>query len=749
MSRLSYGESMATKVVTKTSDIMKIVNSECHDPFAILGMHPIKYEGKNAVVVRAFLREAESVEVVDAEHPKKAWPMRRLHTSGFFEAVITGRTKVFAYRLRITDHKGGVRTIVDPYCFLPVLGELDLHLFGEGNHLRLWEKMGAHPITLGDISGVHFAVWAPNAKRVSVVGDFNGWDGRWHQMRVLGSSGVWEIFIPGLTVGEKYKYEVKTKQDHLYLKSDPFAFYCELRPNTASIVYDLCGYEWHDQEWMEARSKRIPHNEPVIIYEVHLGSWMRDGHRMLTYRELAEKLVPYVVEMGFTHIELLPLAEHPYDESWGYQVTNYYAPTSRYGTPHDFMYFVDRCHQAGIGVIMDWVPAHFPRDAHGLAWFDGTALYEHADPRRGEHRDWGTLIFNYGRNEVRNFLQANALYWLDQYHLDGLRVDAVASMLYLDYSRKPGEWIPNQFGGNENLEAISFLKRTNELVYTHHPGIMMIAEESTAFPAVSKPVYLGGLGFGFKWNMGWMHDILSYFSKDPIYRKYHQNQITFGLLYAFTENFILALSHDEVVHGKRSLLNRMPGDMWQKFANLRLLFAFMAGHPGKKLLFMGGEFGQWNEWYSQVSLDWHLLQYDSHKGVQRLVKDLNMLLRSEPPLYECDFDWRGFEWIDFRDADNSVVSFLRRGKDSTAPPIIFVANFTPVVRYGYRIGVPYPGRYREVLNTDSVHYGGSNVGNAGGVMADEIPLHGRPYSVSLTLPPLAMLVLKPENITPP
>ncbi len=739
------GDDMSAKFAVASADVKRIVNADCHDPFAILGMHPVRHGGKRAVVVRAFPRDAESVQVVDDSAESASWPMRRLHRDGFFEAVIPERAEVFPYRLRIKDHAGNVRSAADPYSFLPVLGELDLHLIGEGNHQRLWEKLGAHVMTVNGVAGVHFAVWAPNARRVSVVGDFNGWDGRWHQMRVLGGSGVWEIFIPALKVGEKYKYEIKTVYEHLYLKADPLGFHAELRPENASIVYELSGYQWGDREWLEARPNRQPLKEPMFIYEVHLASWMRvpdEGHRVLTYRELADKLVDYVAEMGYTHIELLPLAEHPFDESWGYQVTGYYAPTSRHGAPHDFMYFVDRCHQRGIGVIMDWVPAHFPRDSHGLAWFDGTALYEHADPHKGEHKDWGTLIFNYGRNEVRNFLQANALYWFDQFHLDGLRVDAVASMLYLDYSRRPGEWSPNKYGGNENLEAIDFIKRTNELVYAQFPGILMIAEESTAFAGVSKPTYLGGLGFGFKWNMGWMNDILLYFSKDPVHRKFHQNNITFGLLYAFYENFVLVLSHDEVVHGKRSLLDRMPGDLWQKFANLRLLMAFMIGHPGKKLLFMGGDFGQWSEWWSQVSLDWHLLDHESHQGLQRLMKDLLKLYRSEPALYELDYDWLGFEWLDFRDADNCVVSFLRRGEDASAPPVIFVGNFTPVVRKDYRVGVPGPGRYEEILNSDSRVYGGGDVGNAGGVTADAIPWHGCSYSLNLTLPPLGMLVLK-------
>lgn len=626
-----------------------------------------------------------------------------------------------------------------------VLTDFDLHLIGEGSHYKKYEKLGAHVMEINGIKGVHFAVWAPNAKRVSVIGDFNNWDGRRHPMRVLGSSGVWEIFIPGLDEGELYKFEIKSKShNYIAVKVDPYAFYFELRPKSASIVYNINKYQWNDSTWMEMRAKKNWFESQVSIYEVHLGSWMRvpeEGNRWLTYRELADKLVKYVKEMGYTHIELLPVTEHPLDASWGYQTIGYFAPTSRFGTPEDFMHLIDQCHQNNIGVILDWAPAHFPRDAHGLGFFDGTCLYEHEDPRKGEHRDWGTLIFNYGRNEVRNLLISNALFWFEKYHVDGLRVDAVASMLYLDYSRKEGEWIPNIFGGRENLEAIDFLKKFNEIAHEYHSGILTIAEESTAWPGVSRPTYLGGLGFSMKWNMGWMNDMLEYISKDPVHRKYHHNDLTFSLLYAFTENFILVLSHDEVVHGKRSMLSKMPGDMWQKFANLRLFYGFMYGHPGKKLLFMGGEFGQWDEWNHDRSIDWHLLQYEPHWRLQKYVKDLNHLYRSEPALYEVDFNYWGFEWIDFRDSEQSIVSFIRRSK-SPDDFLIFVCNFTPVPRFNYRMGVPKSGFYKEILNSDSSEYWGSNLGNSGGVPAEEIPWHGRPYSMNITLPPLATIVFK-------
>jgi 1,4-alpha-glucan branching enzyme len=707
----------------------------------VLGAHVVMKKGQKQVAVRAFLRDAKQATVVETDGERREWPMTRTREEGLFEALIAERQEVFRYELRIEDYQGRQRVTRDPYSFLPILGELDLHLFNEGNHWKLWEKLGAHVMTVDGARGVHFAVWAPNARRVSVVGDFNAWDGRWHPMRTLGASGVWELFVPGVGAGTKYKFEIKTQEGSLRLKSDPMGFHFELRPATASVVWELDGHEWHDREWMDARAKRDPHAAPMNVYEVHLGSWRRGEHdRFLTYRELADALVPYVKDLGYSHIELLPVAEHPLDQSWGYQVTGYYAATSRFGTPQDFMYFVDRCHQSGIGVIVDWVPAHFPKDDYALRWFDGTSLYEHADPRQGEHQDWGTLIFNYGRNEVRNFLIANALFWFDRYHVDGLRVDAVASMLYLDYSRKQGEWVPNRYGGNENLEAVDFIKRCNERVYGEFPGVMMIAEESTAFGGVSRPVYLGGLGFGFKWNMGWMHDVLEYFAKDPVHRKYHQHNLTFGLLYAFHENFILVLSHDEVVHGKRSLLNKMPGDDWQRFANLRLLHAFMCGHPGKKMLFMGGEFGQWKEWDSRYSMDWHLLDYPPHQGLQRLVRDLNRLYRAQPALWELDHHYTGFEWIDFHDVEKSIVSFLRRGRSGEA--VVWVFNLTPEVRRDYRVGVPEPGFYRELLNTDAAVYGGGDVGNSGGVEAEQTPQAGRPCSLRLTLPPLAALAFK-------
>jgi 1,4-alpha-glucan branching enzyme len=592
-------------------------------------------------------------------------------------------------------------------------------------------------------TGTTFHVWAPNAQRVSVVGEFNGWDGRIHPMRKLFGCGVWEIFLPGVQEGAHYKFEVKQSHGGIVLKSDPFAFFAQHGTSTASLVFDLHRYTWSDADWMEARAAKEWHRAPLSVYEVHLGSWQRkpeEGNRYLSYRELADTLLPYVLEMGYTHVELLPVAEHPFDGSWGYQVTGYFAPTSRFGNPDEFRYLVDRFHQAGIGVILDWVPGHFPKDAHGLAEFDGTDLYEHADPRLGEHRDWGTLIFNYGRNEVRNFLIANALFWFDQYHIDGLRVDAVASMLYLDYSRQPGEWIPNIHGGRENLEAIFFLKRFNEVCYERHPGIMTFAEESTAWPGVSRPTYLGGLGFGFKWNMGWMHDFLVYMSKDPLYRRYHQGTATFSLVYAFQEHFVLVLSHDEVVHGKGSLLDKMPGDLWQKFANLRMFYAWMYAHPGKKLLFMGGEFGQWREWNHDRSLDWHLCQWPEHDGLRRLVQHLNWLYRHEPALYELDDTYEGFEWIDFLDSDNSVIAFLRKSRSGNV--LVFVVNATPIVREGYRIGVSEAGWYEEVLNTDAATYGGANNGNLGGMHAEPTPWQGKNHSLMLRLPPLAVIGFK-------
>ncbi|MBI2919363.1 MAG: 1,4-alpha-glucan branching protein GlgB [Chloroflexi bacterium] len=625
-----------------------------------------------------------------------------------------------------------------------MLTDHDLYLFGEGTHFRLYEKLGAHPATEGGVEGTHFAVWAPNAEGVSVTGDFNGWDRASHPLRPRGNSGVWTGFIPHLGKGGHYKYHVASQyRGYRADKADPFAVYAEVPPRTASVVWDL-DHTWGDAEWVAQRQRHSATDAPIAIYEVHLGSWRRvleEGHRPLTYRELAPPLAEYVQAMGFTHVEFLPVMEHPFYGSWGYQTTGYFAPTSRYGTPQDFMYLVDYLHQRGIGVILDWVPSHFPTDEHGLGFFDGTHLYEHADARKGLHPDWDSFIFNYGRNEVRSFLISSALFWLDRYHVDGLRVDAVASMLYLDYSRREGEWIPNEYGGRENLDAISFLRRFNEEVYRSYPDVQTYAEESTAWPMVSRPTYVGGLGFGMKWDMGWMHDTLMYMSRGPIHRKYHQNELTFRLVYAFNENFVLPLSHDEVVHGKASLLSKMPGDDWQKFANLRLLLAYMYAQPGKKLLFMGSEFGQWREWDHDRSLDWHLLEYTPHIRLQWWVEGLNRLLCSEPALHELDFDPAGFDWMDFSDADSSVVSFVRKGR-TTQDMVLAVFNFTPVARTNYVIGVPRDGFWQELLNGDAVEFGGSGLGNGQGVHARPVPWHVKPYSVELTLPPLAALFLK-------
>ena len=735
------------KWTVKPHEVEAIAKSDHQDPFSVLGMHDIEYNGERAIVVRAHFTDArEAFVYVMAEN--KLHPMARIPNTGFFEAVFPERQEFFRYQLELVSEDGERRRFHDVYSFLPILSEDDLYLYGEGKHYRIYDKLGCHLMTIDGVAGALFAVWAPNAKRVSVVGDFNNWDGRKHLMRLRGSSGIWELFIPGMKEGELYKFEIKTRLDHLYLKTDPLGFSFQLRPETSSIVTNLEGFAWEDQGWLKQRARQNPQQQPVSVYEVHLGSWMRvpeDNNRFLSYRELAAKLIPYVKQLGFTHLEFLPVAEHPFDGSWGYQVTGFYAPTSRFGKPDDFMYFVNACHKAGIGVIVDWVPAHFPRDAHGLAYFDGTFVYEHADPRQGEHKDWGTLIFNYGRNEVRNFLTANALFWFEKYHIDGIRVDAVASMLYLDYSRKQGEWIPNRFGGRENIEAIEFIKELNTKVYELFPGAMTIAEESTSWPGVSHPVHLGGLGFMFKWNMGWMNDMLVYMSKDPIHRRYHHNMITFALLYAFHESFMLVLSHDEVVHGKRSLLDKMPGDMWQKFANLRTLYGFMYGHPGRKLLFMGGEFGQWIEWDFSKSLDWNLLDYDMHRQLQEYVKDLNRLYTNEPALFVNDLSYQSFEWIDFHDSDNSVVSFMRKNIGKEKDTLIFICNFTPVPRQGYRIGAPMKGFYRELINSDSLKYGGSGVGNADGLTAEELAWQGQPYSLNLMLPPLATVVFKLEK----
>jgi 1,4-alpha-glucan branching enzyme len=721
-----------------------IVAGTSDDPFAVLGRHRVVVDGNPALLIRTMQPAASDVQLVTDD---RVFGMQRRRSDGLFEATVPleGRAEDFAYRFRVRE--GSItRDVVDPYQFGQILTDFDLHLFSEGTHYRAWEKLGAHRITVGSATGVHFAVWAPNAQRVSVIGDFNHWDGRTHAMRRLVPSGIWEIFVPDLSDGDCYKFEVRTTAGHLLHKADPYARRFEVPPNTASIIWTDGGYAWRDQDWL--RDHRVSQDawreRPMAVYEVHPGSWRRvpeEGNRFQTYREMAATLVPYVREMGFTHIELMPIMEHPFSGSWGYQLIGFFAPTSRFGTPDDFRFFVDECHRYGIGVILDWVPGHFPKDRHGLAEFDGTALYEHADPRKGEHQDWGTLIFNYGRNEVRSFLFSNALFWLEEFHIDGLRVDAVASMLYLDYSRSHGEWIPNQYGGRENLEAVAFLQQLNTLTHAGAPGTVTIAEESTAWPAVSRPVYVGGLGFTYKWNMGWMHDMLQYIREDPVHRRWHHGQITFSMLYAFTENFILPFSHDEVVHGKGSMLAKMPGDDWQKFATLRALYGYMYGHPGKKLMFMGAEFGQWREWNYDASLDWHLLGEARHDTLRRWVQDLNHIYQRERSLHEIDFDPSGFRWVDCQDNENSVVSLIRRARDPQDFTVI-VTNFTPVPRPGYRCGVPEWGWYRELLNSDSERYGGSNMGNSGGAHTEAIPAHGFDQSISLTVPPLGFLLLK-------
>ncbi|MEZ5818753.1 MAG: 1,4-alpha-glucan branching protein GlgB [Hyphomicrobiaceae bacterium] len=721
------------------ADIAAIVTGRHGDPFSILGPH-VTADGR--LSLRVFAPDAESVEAIDRDG-REIGRLERLHDAGFFVGHLPPDAGRADYRLRL-GKEGNRWEIHDTYRFPPCLGDVDVYLLSEGTHRRLYERMGAHPTSLERVDGVSFAVWAPNARRVSVVGQFNGWDGRRHPMRRRIEAGLWEIFIPHLTVGDLYKFEIIGPQgDLLPLKADPYSFEQEPPPATGSLVHGLVRHDWKDGTWLSARASRQHRNEPVSIYEVHLGSWRRGpDNAFLDYRRLATELVDYVRDLGFTHIELLPISEHPFSGSWGYQPIGLHAPTSRHGRPEDFAYFVDCCHQAGIGVILDWVPAHFPSDPHGLARFDGTALYEHEDPRLGFHKDWNTLIYNLGRREVANFLYANALFWLDRFHVDALRVDAVASMLYLDYSREPGEWVPNAHGGRENLEAIDFLRSMNSRVYEAFPGAMTIAEESTAWPQVSRPVDAGGLGFGFKWNMGWMHDTLRYMSKEPVHRRHHHHDLTFGLLYAFSENFVLPLSHDEVVHGKGSLLGKMPGDRWQKFASLRAYLAFMWTHPGKKLLFMGGEFGQEREWSHDRPLDWHLLAQADHRGVQSLVRDLNALYRTSPSLYDLDCDAEGFEWAVADDADQSVLAFWRKSRGS-APPALVVCNFTPLARHGYRIGVSVDARWREVLNTDAEIYGGTNIGNRTAAAAERVPSHGRPFSIVLTLPPLATIVLQP------
>jgi 1,4-alpha-glucan branching enzyme len=719
------------------------------NPFELLGPHEVSYRGQQVLSVRAFLPQSAQAWVIDSAHGRRApRPMRRIHPAGLFEAIcrVPDEDQAARYMIQVADEGGKKTTMHDPYSFPHLLTDYDLHLMNEGRHWRVYNKLGAQIRTVDGVEGVNFAVWAPNATGVSLVGDFNNWDARRHPMRKHIPSGFWELFVPNLSEGAHYKFHVRSG-GHVIEKSDPFGYAAEVPPRTASVVADLDRYRWHDAEWLARREETDWLAQPLSFYEVHLGSWRRPGDdhaRWLSYRDLAHQLVEYVTEMGYTHIELLPVSEHPLSASWGYQTVGYYAVTSRYGTPQDFMYFVDLCHQNGIGVLLDWVPAHFPRDGHGLRRFDGTALYEHADPRRGEHRDWGTHIFNYGRHEVRNFLISNALFWFDKYHVDGVRVDAVASMLYLDYSREEGDWLPNEHGGRENLAAITFLKELNEQVHLQYPGALTVAEESTAWPAVSRPTYLGGLGFSLKWNMGWMNDSLGYIQHEPIHRKYHHDQLTFSLIYAFHENFVLPLSHDEVVHMKGSLLDQMPGGLWQKFANLRLLYSYMWTHPGKKLLFMGSDFGQWDEWDFDTSLQWDLLQWDSHRGLRKCVADLNRLYRSEKSLYELDFDGHGFQWLDCHNYEDSTLSYVRSGKDSD-DFVVVCCNFTPVPRTKHRLGVPECCWYEEIFNSDSMHYGGSNLGNGPGVTAERISSHGRPASIEVTLPPLAAMVFKPRR----
>ena len=734
-------------MIIKEAELRRFLRGEEKDPHRLLGVHAARPGQKKGWVVRAYLREVVQCEiVVTGAGVGEIHPMERLDESGFFEGFVeSGSKEPFMYQLRAYDRNGEFRQFHDPYAFPPFIGEQDLYLFNEGTEHRIYTKLGAHVREHRGVRGVSFAVWAPNAARVAVVGQFNHWDGHYHPMRHLGSSGVWELFLPGLGEGDMYKFEIRGRDGVVRLKTDPFGTYFESPPHNASIVYDTRKYQWGDGDWMKSRAERDQSERPMSVYEVHLNSWRRvveDGSRPLTYRELAPRLSEYVLSMGFTHVEFLPLAEHPFSGSWGYQVTGFYAPTHRFGEPVDFMYLVDYLHQQGIGVIMDWVPGHFPRDAFALPLFDGTHLFEHADPRQGEHREWGTLVFNYGRNEVRGFLVANALAWMDRYHIDGLRVDAVASMLYLDYSREEGGWIPNKYGGRENLEAIEFLRTTNDLVHKYYPGALMIAEESTSWPGVTRPTKDGGLGFDIKWNMGWMNDTLEYFAIDPVYRKWDHDKLTFGMLYQYSENFISVFSHDEVVHGKGSMLMKMAaGSIADKARQLRALYGYMWTYPGKKLLFMGSEFGQSSEWRYDQSLDWHLCEYLDHEGIRRLVADLNRLYLEEPALASGDFLPECFAWINAGDADSSVLTFLR--KDRSGREIMaVVCHFTPVVRRGYRIGVPHAGFWEERLNTDSHHYGGSNEGNQGGQEAEATPCDGLEHSLVLTLPPMSVLAYK-------
>jgi 1,4-alpha-glucan branching enzyme len=733
-------------LLTQT-DLDNLVKAQHRTPHDVLGMHVLPKNG--GIVVRAFVPDAARVEIEPVyEKDKPKIQLKRIDEAGVFEGTAKGLDRVYAYDLVITDAKGQVTRQRDAYSFLPTVGETDLYLFGQGNERRIYEKLGAHLRVIDGVHGTSFAVWAPCAQRVSVVGAFNQWDGRRNPMRSLGSSGVWELFLPGIGEGTLYKFEIRDAHGNIILKTDPYGYFFELAPKNASIVWNTQKFRWTDEEWLKNRKARNPFQSPMSIYEVHLGSWRKkSATESLSYREIAGPLRDYVKQMGFTHVEFMPVSEHAYYPSWGYQVTGFYAVTSRYGTPDDFQYLINTLHEAGIGVLVDWVPAHFPRDEWALARFDGTALYEHEDPRKGAHNDWGTLIFNFGRHEVRNFLTANALFWCERYHIDGLRVDAVASMLYLDYSRKEGEWIPNQFGGRENLEAVEFLRNFNHLVHTEYPGVVTVAEESTAWPQVTRPPYLGGLGFSFKWNMGWMHDTLNYFRRDPVYRRFHQNDLTFAMLYHHHENFILPLSHDEVVHGKASLLGRMPGDDWRRFANLRTLLGYQWFFPGKKLLFMGCEFGQSNEWNANASLDWWLLEAGQfHRGLQHFIEDANRVYQAEPALWQGDYEYDGFFWVDCSDSENSVLSFVRQNKDRTSS-LLVILNLTPVPRSKYRVGLPHPGYWKEVLNSDSAIYGGSNIGNMGGVTAEGYKVHNQPWSALFTLAPQSIMVFKSEHAT--
>ena len=727
------------------NSVSNLLNAELENPKSLLGPHLIGQDGKQAVSIRTFQPDSQKVWICH-EGQKVRRPMKQIHPAGLFEATINlaETSQASAYCIQVEDGNGKLNTKHDPYTFESHFSDLDLHLFGEGANLRIYEKLGAHVRTINGVTGINFAVWAPNAKNVSVVGDFNGWDARSHAMNKLIPSGIWEIFIPNLEPGALYKFRIRNAQGHFVDKIDPYGFSSERPPKTASIVTDLDGYQWQDEKWMTRRREQDQLNQPISVYEVHLGSWRQSSeaeHGWKNYRELAHELVEYCHQQNFTHLELMPVSEHPFTGSWGYQTTGYFAATSRHGSPEDFMYFVDYCHQNGIGVILDWVPAHFPKDDFGLGRFDGTALFEHEDPRQGEHPDWGTMIFNYGRNEIRNFLLSSALFWLDKYHIDGLRVDAVASMLYLDYSREDGEWIANRYGGRENLEAISLMKKFNEVCHGEYPGVLTIAEESTSFAGVTTPTFDGGLGFSLKWNMGWMNDSLRYMAKEPIYREYHHGELTFSLVYAFSENFMLPLSHDEVVHGKKSMLDQMPGDLWQKFANLRLLYSYMWTHPGKKLLFMGSEIGQWLEFNHDAEPQWELLEHETHRGIQKLVSDLNALYKQETALHQLDFDHTGFEWIDCHNHSQSILSFVRRGKDPQ-DLVLVTCNFTPVSHDEYRLGVPHEGTYREIFNSDSTYYGGSNFGNFEQRTSERISAQGRDYSVGIKVPPLGVTVLK-------